>query len=257
MTLLTGIMFFFQFYGVSKPDYENVVQDIVNSTNMVGMFFGTVPIKYDNILLSKTILARCFVLIMTCVFATRARAFFVYLFLFFTAGIFFNTVYLPRYWHNAFFFVYFIVTYWVFLEEIPEQKISKRFGYLVYTLLLCLLPLQIELPHDSDFLYYSVMKNKELQKGKIFTNIWPITVSISLPQLNEKGIYVYDMHNRNLSSFEGLMTYYDEKAKKYKPEDIYKYCEKDKNNYLVTFFEIRKTDKKFKKIKCKNIPPWI
>ena len=234
LTLCTGVMFLFQFLGVSKPDYENVVQDIVNSTNMVGMFFGLVPIENDNILLSKILASRLFVAIMTLVFATRFRAFFVYAFIYFTANLFFNFVYLPRYWHIAFFFVYFIVAYWIFLEEKPEQKYSKNFEYFVYAFLLILLQVQVELPHDKDFLYNVITNDQKLQNSKIFTDIWPITVSISLPKLNENGIYIYDMNGRNLSSFEGLMTYYDEDKKKFKAKNIYKYTDKNKNNYLVT-----------------------
>ncbi len=251
ITFLVGVMYFFQFYGVKKPDYEGVVTDIVNSYNMVGMFFGTVPVGFDYVLLSKIIAARCFVFIMTLVFATRARVFFIYIFIFMISGLFFNIVYLPRYWHIAFFFVYFIFAYWIFIEENPDYEISKKFRYLVLILLLSLIPTEVIVPHDKDFLYYTVMKNKELQEGKMFTSIWPITVSISLPQLNEKGIYIYDMHNRNLSSFECLKTYYDSEAKEYKAEDLYKYYEKDKNNYLITFKEIKDKDEEFKKLNKK------
>ena len=257
MTILTGIMFIFQFYGVSKPDYENVVQDIVNSTNMVGIFIGSIQIENDWILLSKIISARIFVVVMTLIFATKARAFFVYIFIFFTSIIFFENVYLPRIWHIAFFLVYFVVCYWIFLEERTNleqeryKNIIKYFNKFVYILLLVqVISLEINLTHDRDFLYSTLIQHEELQQGKLFTDIWPITVSISLPQLNEKGIYIYDMNGRDLSSFEGLMTYYDEEKKKFKSKNIYNYIETDKNNYLITLYDISK-NKKYKDIKKK------
>ena len=251
MTTFTGIMLYLQFSNVTVPDYENYVASTVNATNMLAMFWNFIPIENDNILLSKIIAARIFVIIMTFVFVTRPRVFFIYLFIFLSSSVFFCTVYLPRFWHIAFYFVYFLVCYWLFIEEKPNEKIIKGFEKYVIILLCILIPLHTYLPHDNDFLYSVVMKHSELHNAKIFTNIWPITISIALPKLNEKGIRIYDMNGRDLSSYEGLLSYYSAEKKKYKPDNLNTYYAKDRDNYLVTLYPIKNNSKYFKKINRK------
>ena len=252
ITILTGVMYFFQFKGVETPDYEIIVQTFVNSKNIVAMFLGSVPIKYDNILLSKIIASRIFILITTFYFAKKGRAFFAYLFIFGITTWFFTYIYLPRYWHCAFLYIDFIICYWLFMMEKPMADIEVKYTkYVLVTMMVCL-AIQVELPHDHDFLSKTIYNHKYLTEAKLFTNTMPITMSTMLPKLNENNIYLYDMHGRNLSSYEGLVTYYNKEKKKYTIEDIQKNMDKTRKNYLITLEKINKKSNFYKKV-CKKL----
>ena len=253
MTMLTGLLFFFQFNGIQTPDYEITVQTFVNSRNVIAMFLGSVPFpNNDNILISKIIAARIFILLTTFFFAKKGRVFFAYIFIFGITTLFFSKIYLPRYWHCAFIYIDFIICYWLFMMEKPLADIDAKYSKLALIAFISCLAIIVELPHDKDFLSPTIYNHEYLIKGKLFTNATPITMSILLPRLNENGIYIYDMNGRDLSSYEGLTTYYNEEKKKYTIEGFRKNLDKNKKNYLITTEKINKKSDFYKKT-CKKL----
>ncbi len=244
LTALTGIMLYFQLVGAATPDYEISVKEYNILQNYVAMFWGITPIPFsiDKIFLIKIIGLRVFAFAFLALLATKPRAFFAYFFPMTIGSYFFATVYYPRYWHLAFFFIYLIVACWIFIIENKSEKWNKCLTAVMYIFLFFFLTVRIEPPYQIDVLSDTFMKNSELKNAKVFSNIEPITLSVILPKLNANRIYIYDLHGRKLNSYEGLTVIFNKDAKEYKPEILIANLDPKKQNLLVTYNNLEKKD---------------
>ena len=243
ITLLIGLLLASSFIKVAVPDYETYQKGIIAAMNYLGTFVGINPVFGDKLLLAKIVGLRLMVFVLTFIFAVKYRAFFVYFFTFSLSAMFFLNIYRPRVWHLAFFFIYFLISYWIFLEEKPDIKLKNALLLISYVFFACLLTIEIKPPFVVDVFTQFVEQNKEImQKGKIFSGIVPITLSVTLPRINEYGIYIYDLKGRNLSKYEGLKTYFDGKAKESMGTDVYEHLSNDKPNYILAQYDINEVE---------------
>ena len=61
-----------------------------------------------------------------------------------------------------------------------------------------------------------------------------------MPKLNENGIRIYDMRNRDLSSYEMLYVYFNKKGKIYHESDIKSSIDPNKRNFIITTIDKHK-----------------
>ncbi len=242
VTALVGVMFYFQLFGAAVPDYEVVKQDLF-LTNPLTVFLGISKGISLGILPLQVIEMKVLIVALAVLLAFRPKALFVWLFSFGTCALFFSMVYNPRPWHTAFFVVYLIMAFWIFELENPNAKLHKLMQLFAFVVLFAFLPVKVGIPTCRDFITPTFEGDFELRRGKVFTDIVPITLAPMLPRLNEKEIFIYDMHNRNLSSYEALMTYFDKDAKEFDVAEIKNYTKKKGSKYFLLTLD--KSNKKF------------
>ena len=239
LSILTGIMFYFQLYGAPVPDYEQQARAMVNMFSPFGAFLGTIKV-YDLNLAIQIIVLRLIFCAACILMIKRWKALFIFLFPVIVSFVFFSNTYNPRLWHVLFILVYCIVAYWIFLCENPGKYSKNLLTAIMVALLAAVFVYPVNLPVANDFISPTIVKSKVLRKAKLFSNIEPITLSIVLPKLNEEGIYIYDLKNRNLSSFDMLYVYFNKDAKKFTEYDVKNSIDSSKRNFIITTLDKRK-----------------
>jgi len=245
MTSLTVLMFFFQFYNFELTDYD--ASDTLIRHNIIAKILGIQKISFKSHSFHTIVEIWIFLITTFILFLKNTKTLFMYLFSFSLCGLFFLIVYSPRPWHEAFFLIYFLVISWIFFLECSSDKYKKVLTFLIFCLFTRLIFIHISPPNGTKLFIESFEIYPELSKGKVFTNISPIGVSVILPQINKQGIYLYDLNGRNLSSYECLKTYFNKQAKEYNPENLKQFLDKEKRNFLITNESIDFS--KFKQIK--------
>ena len=238
-TIFTGIMFYFQLFGAAVPDYEQEAKVMIDVFTPIKAFLGTIKI-YDVSMVLQIVALRILFIVAAILMFKRWKALFIYLFPCITSLIFFMGTYSPRLWHTLFFLVYFIVAYWIFLLEKPDKYTKNLMTSIIFIILSVAFVYPVRLPVANDFISPTIIKSNVLKEGKLFSNIPPITLSVALPRLNENGIYIYDLKNRNLSSFDMLYVYFNKKEKLYTKTDIMQSVDFSKRNFIITTLDKRR-----------------
>ena len=236
---LTAVMLYFQLYGAPVPDYEQQARTMMKMFTPFAAFIGTIKVGEISMAL-QIILLRILFLAACVLMLKKWKALFVFLFPMIVSFVFFLNTYNPRLWHTLFLLVYCIVAYWIFLYENPGKYTKNLMTAIIFALLAAAFVYPVNLPVANDFLSPTIMKSKVLKNAKLFSNIEPITLSIVLPKFNENGIYIYDLKNRNLSSFEMLDVYFNKEGKKFTEADVKNSIDPTRRNFILTTLDKRK-----------------
>lgn len=227
IALLNGILFYFQFFNFQVPDFETDARRF----NALVDILGWGRDQFEGWIVEL----RIFMVVTALVMIRRLRVLFVFLFIFSLSTALFVSLYAPRPWHLSFYVVYVILVYWIFLLENPSKRIKNVTAIILFIFFACLVPNKIGALRGDYFLKNTFEQHEELKRAKLFTNIPPITMSIMLPYLNKEGVYFYDLNGRNLSEFDSLITYFDQKAKRYNPQNLNKHLDSKRMNIFITF----------------------
>ncbi len=254
ITALIGIMLYFQLVGAAIPDYETEKDGwfLVNSLTGFLSISSGVSVAVSQL---QIVWIKMFIIVLMVLFLQKPKAFFVWLFSFGICTLFFSVVYSPRTWHLAFYVIYLIMVFWVFENEKPDAKSHNVMQIVALIAFVALMPLRINFPHCRDFIGSVIVTDEVLSQGKIFTDIYPILMGPMLPRFNEKGVYIYDMSNRNLSYYEGLRKYYDGEARKFTVSEFKDYIEKDGKRYFL--LTLNKDMKIYDKINSKLYKKYV
>ena len=228
--ILNLILFYFQFHGAAVPDYEKMNASL--NLFVINQILNNIISLYKAILLLIG-----FVLFLWFLFKSK-RAF-----IFFTSStlintLFFTFVYHARIHHYCMIFIFAIIAYWIYKLECKNTWKIDWFNILFITIILEFVFMYITIPTGHVELAYFILKDQALQDAKIYTNIAPIALAPSIPYLENKHIYLYDLAGRNLSSYEGLKTYFNEKDKKYDTDILAQSLDLKKDTYLIIFIPI-------------------
>ena len=233
LTILTGIIYYFQFSGSCVPDYEIISKHWRTIINPFVMFWGQTEIL--KIYSLSVWFFRITLVMMFFAFITRPKALIVYVFSMLSCSLFFLNIYLPREWHICFFFIYLIISYWIFLEENPPTKIKHYSIFVMYFILVyTIAAIHIIPPFGNPVILNAISESEELKQGKIYSDINPIHLSVALPYLNNQNVYIYDMKGRKLNEFEALKATYNRNEKAFKYDEFIKSLDREKQNYLIT-----------------------
>ena len=242
MSLLTAVMFYFQFNNFQLTDYD--ASDTFIRINLVSKFLGIHSFRQLSYFGLRIWELRLFVIALIILLIKYPRILFMTLFSGILGALFFSIVYNPRDWHLAFFVIYLIVIYWIFLEEEPLKK--KKILFLMMFFFVGIFLISPKPPSGDKSLVEAFEKyNDEFKNAKVFSAMPPIVTSVVVPS------NLYDMNGRNLSRYEGLVTYFDKQAKEYEPECLYKYIDPSKKNYVILKFDTKL--KKFSNVTFKKV----
>lgn len=154
---------------------------------------------------------------------------------------FFLNVYPGNYWHYYFIFVLLICTFWICWKKIKNIKyLSILF---ISLLLVNMSSYSIANNENTPLLESSIYRKilstilvkKELKNAKLFCFDYytPIAPGI-VPYLKRNGIFLYDSHGNDRSSFENIKNISKYTYRSFVPSEFINYLEKDKDNLLLT-----------------------
>lgn len=207
LTLLAGTVLFFQFIPFSVPDYANSLSKMNFSLFKLDVFAKILIFLYFGAFI---------------IFVSKPKPAFIYAFSMISSLIMFYNIYRPFMWHIYFLFIYLIVSYWIFISENPKGNMKKCISTLLIILCILCLPLK-RFPKNYTYNLPEVIKSYIGKQTdiKIYSDIAPTYLSSIIADLNKDKIFIYDMNGRNLSYYEGLITYFDSIAKKI---SLYDFC---------------------------------
>lgn len=231
-TLLTGIMFYFQFFEVQIPVYATN-SDTINLTKIFFYLDSTNDLKI-NILIN---LSRVIAIIFTCLFLKSKRALFIFLFSTLSISLMFILTYPPYTWHISFYFIYLFLSYWIFLEENENSKHIVNILMIFVIIFSYIYPQSIN--GENDFLPYIIINTPEFRNAKLYTQTASLYLCPYLPFINNANIRIYNLDNKDISSFEGLKTYYQHKEYNINTTDF----DATKENYLISNKDLSENNK--------------
>ena len=234
--ILNLILFYFQFYGTTVPDYDNINE----KSQFILAFLGIDKLLF-SVLLYKIILLRIGIFIFLAFLFKSKRAFIFFIVTALSVFLFFTFVYNARIHHLCTIYIFSIAAFWIYSLEYTKQQKRDWFSIFYIAFLLELVFMPVVVPHGFDGIARLVLDFKELQIGKLYTNILPIMAAPSIPYLDERNIDLYNLSGINLASYEGLKIYFNAQAKKIDPDVLAKDIDMKKTNYLILNFELPET----------------
>ena len=234
--ILNLILFYFQFHGTTVPDYDNLMQ----KNPFILAFLGIDKIPF-SIFLYKIILLRIGVIIFLAFLFKSKRAFIFFTVTGLTVFLFFIFVYNARTHHLLTIYVFSIAAFWIYSLECPKPVKRDWFSIFYIAVLLEFVFMPIEVMGGFNGVARFVFDFKELQSGKLYTNIIPISAAPSIPYLDKKNIPLYNLSGVNLASYEGLKLYFNAQAKEFHPDILAENLDMKENNYLILDYELPQT----------------
>lgn len=173
------------------------------------------------------------------IFKNSKRGLFFALGTFGTLTYIFLKMYSGSHWNHYFYFIYFIMLFWIFKKQLLRNKFSK----ILFTTILFLFifpkavletgKMDLIYASKSDLIAKQIIENPNYKNAKLYTLEWwsDLFPGASL-YLAKEGINIYDLHNRNKRSFEGLKNIFYIKDELIDFDNFVKNM--DKNSYLLT-----------------------
>lgn len=231
MIIFNLTLFYFQFWGVSIPDYETARKTII--APYIKAYYGNIGGLFLTEKI-RMILLWIGTIIFPIMFWKNKKVFIFFVCSEIITLLFFTFVYGARIYHTCFLFVFAILAFWMFKSvDNTKDKFEWKsiiFGILAFNMLF------INIRHlDSPFqmAIKPILEDNELMSGKIYSNVPPITLSVLLPHIAKKGQTIYDMEGRDLSSYEGLKLYFTKGAKTMEPDSFAKNINSNYNNFIL------------------------
>lgn len=226
------ILFYFQFHGVTTPDYEET-EAFIKAPYYIAAYLGLFKIK-DPMFLFKIILLWIGSVLFPLLLFKSKRAVIFFMLTSCINILFFTFVYSARVHHICLIWIFAIAALWIFKAEFPEVKKRDWISIFFVIAVLQMILVPIKVPNgEINILTGEILRDEKLKSGKLYSAMAPISMSVLLPYLEKEDIYIYDSHNRNLSSYECLVTYFNSSLKQFNVDLIYKSMDDEKENYLL------------------------
>ena len=242
---LVFLYMFISYAGLNIPDY-NVKSSFISMPYLLRYFFIRFDLPY-YLPFFKLLLFRLSIIFFTILlFKKSFSAGIFWVLSAFTMVFFFSTIYLGRYYHIIFIFIYGIMAYWIYINDNPDLKNSMKdiVNIIVFalTLYFCFMPVTIRT--GNNFLGHTILRDKNLRNAKIFGYATSMAAVESLPEMELQNVYFYDIKGRNSSKYEGLKYYYNDYKNNFDVDELYNNLSDKQDNFLITTFRIKNKELK-------------
>ena len=252
ITEFAFLYMYLSFSGLHIPDY-NVKTEFISMPYLFRYFFLRFDVPY-YIPFFKLLLFRLAIIFFTVNLFFKSRyAGFFWLLSAFTQFLFFSTVYSGRDYHIVFIFIYAIMAYWLYIQENTNLKnlMTNIVNIVVFGMTLYSIFLPLNVISGNNFLGHNLLIDKNLKNSKLFAFTNSMAVIESLPEMEYHDLYFYDMKGRNISKYEGLRYYYRTDKNYFDVDELSKYLDNNRDNYLVTDLRIKVNELKGKNVTLK------